>query len=252
MVVPACAADLNTPLNETPTLGSEIKKGHQAAEDCSRGLPDPEMFVACISAQGSKSEQSTVNPKPFLLGLYFGAWWNTDLLAESAKSLPDNVFAQQRYPQWQNAAQGELTVVRTYQHDLGVTDGQLLEATGRDDPRTKARLTFWSAPPENSLGSLVSMGLGLSLPGVPQQKAIARWVTLLRLQSAGLAVTDVTPRSPAARAGISVGDIILQCNLKPISSISDFESQSADAVLKLKAIPIELWHAGQLSLVWMR
>ena len=39
--------------------------------------------------------------------------------------------------------------------------------------------------------------------------------------TAGLVVTDVDPTGPAAEAGIDQGDVILEINRKPVSSVAD-------------------------------
>ena len=45
----------------------------------------------------------------------------------------------------------------------------------------------------------------------------------------GVLVTSVVPRSPAARANINAGDVILQVNRAPVSSVQKMKDEIAKA-----------------------
>jgi len=80
-------------------------------------------------------------------------------------------------------------------------------ATGQEDP---------DAPgPQNQGGKL---GLGLE-PVTPQ---LAKQLGLDAAE--GLVVTEVDPNGPAAEAGLSRGDVILEVNRKAVSSVADVKS----------------------------
>ncbi|MBL0238953.1 MAG: PDZ domain-containing protein [Chloracidobacterium sp.] len=53
----------------------------------------------------------------------------------------------------------------------------------------------------------------------------------------GLVVADIDPNGPAATAGISRGDVILEINKRPISSVADFktviDASAGKPILKL-------------------
>src|ERR1700688_2710004 len=93
------AADLNAPLVDQPTIGSEIKRGWSAAFDCHLNHLRPLGFAHCIDEASSAAEQNHANYKPFELGLFFNYWYLADLRFQSAKALTDNQLAQQEAPE---------------------------------------------------------------------------------------------------------------------------------------------------------
>ena len=110
----------------------------------------------------------------------------------------------------------KVTVVRDGKEiDLTAT---LDEFKPRDSKRSGADPdSDENAPiPQNQSGKL-----GLSLEPVTPQSA-----KQLGLESAseGLVVTDVDQTGPSAEAGISRGDVILEVNKKPVTSIADVKS----------------------------
>jgi hypothetical protein len=142
------AADLNAPLVDRPTLGSEIKRGWDAATDCNLHNLEALADGQCISEASSTAQQQHSSYKPFELGLYFGEWQAEDLAAMSAQSLSNNVIAQQDAPEHTWEAQGAYVVFRRLQAELGITDAQLMAATTTDmndfgKTRLEARLRLW-------------------------------------------------------------------------------------------------------------
>lgn len=66
----------------------------------------------------------------------------------------------------------------------------------------------------------------------------------------GVVIYSVEPGSPAARLGISKGDAILEVNLKPISSVAEFEAAVAAAKANdIKSILIEVKNRQQSSVL---
>jgi hypothetical protein len=142
------AADLNAPLVDRPTLGSEIKRGWDAASDCYLHNLEALADGQCISDASSAAQQQRSNYKPFELGLYFGEWQAEDLAAISAQSLSNNVIAQQEAPEHAREAGAAYTVFRHLQAELGITDAQLMAATTTDmndfgKSRLDVRLRLW-------------------------------------------------------------------------------------------------------------
>jgi serine protease Do len=80
-------------------------------------------------------------------------------------------------------------------------------ANGKDDPN--------GSGPQNQGGKL---GLGLE-PVTPQ---IAKQLGLD--SNEGLVVTELDPNGPAAEAGIARGDVILEINKRPVTSVADVKS----------------------------
>jgi len=142
------AADLNAPLSDHPTLGSEIKRGWDAAFDCSLHNLNALADGQCISDASSAAQQQHSNYKPFELGLYFGEWQAEDLAAMSAQSLSNNVITRQAAPEHAREAAGAYTVFHHLQVELGVTDAQLMATTTTDmndfgKTRLGSRLRLW-------------------------------------------------------------------------------------------------------------
>jgi serine protease Do len=61
----------------------------------------------------------------------------------------------------------------------------------------------------------------------------------------GAAIDSVAPGSPAERAGLQAGDIILRVNRTPVASPADLRS----ALGKQDAVVLKVWHAGQERIV---
>jgi serine protease Do len=103
-----------------------------------------------------------------------------------------------------------IRVIRDKQEKtLSVTIDELnLEQEGNRSERAE------TTDPDEEASSGFGMTLGNITPDVARR---------LRLDSdvRGAVVVDVEPQSPAARSGISTGDVILQVNRRPVSSVSE-------------------------------
>ena len=66
-------------------------------------------------------------------------------------------------------------------------------------------------------GKVVRGHLGISIPNVDADMAKAFGLS----EGDGALVADVTPGNPAAKAGIEMGDIILELNGQPVSAPDD-------------------------------
>jgi hypothetical protein len=128
----AFAADLNAPISTTPTLGSEIRRGNEAALDCAGSLStteNPADFTRCINETQSKNDQKPGETRPFTLGLFFYAWVleRAFLMGEPeghiAPNLPPRNLAYIKSDENLN-----FRIFRGEQKELGLTDAQLLSA----------------------------------------------------------------------------------------------------------------------------
>jgi hypothetical protein len=123
----ATAADLNAPVINQPTIGSEIARGLDAANTCSAET-DPLYLSKCAYDVSSANRQRESNSKPFELGLFFGTWHYQTILVDVANDLPDNGVAQAKVPNAQAEAHDMFVLFRKIQRDLHITDAQLVAA----------------------------------------------------------------------------------------------------------------------------
>jgi len=65
----------------------------------------------------------------------------------------------------------------------------------------------------------------------------------------GVAVVDVVPGSPAARAGLEPGDVLIAINRTPVASIRDVDRALEQ---RSRAIALRIWRSGQLLLLVLR
>ncbi len=103
-----------------------------------------------------------------------------------------------------------------------IRDGKALDLTAKLDEFNESEAKKNSngkGDGENENGPQKESGkLGLSLQPVTPQ--IAKQLNL-KSDSQGLVVTSVEPNGPAAEAGVSRGDVILEIDRQPVSSIAD-------------------------------
>lgn len=150
VLVPAHAADLNTPLNDKPTLGSEIHRGLWAANAC-YFIHDnefhPDSFDGCIISRDSANTQSVPSYKPFSLGLHFQAWFWYDTGITIAAKTPGNRFNSDISKRSGVYAPLDFEIFRKLQRDLGVSDAQLIQIAGIPSAGVKEtyqRIGYWA------------------------------------------------------------------------------------------------------------
>jgi hypothetical protein len=146
------AADLNAPVNNTPTIGSEIARGIDAANNCPmmrpRKVVDDDTY-SCIAGIANTNRQRMTAFEPFLLGLYFRSWLVMDVAAYPSKA-PDDAIGERLETSARRDASEFYAAFRGYQKQLGVTDEQLIQATksaGGSTASNQARLDFWASLP---------------------------------------------------------------------------------------------------------
>jgi hypothetical protein len=137
------AADLNAPIEAKPTVGSEIKRGTEAAFDCfSRNVMVPFDAEECTSNVESQNRQRLMAGfEPFSLGAYYMGWFLADGFAFNDK-LGSALSAQ-----WRRVAADLFASYRDYQNRLGLTNDQLITAgkfTVQGAANAKTRIEFWS------------------------------------------------------------------------------------------------------------
>ncbi len=138
----AAAADLNAPINNTPTIGSELQRGVAAAFDCHlKFVSDTSRQSQCALDAASVDQQRHPDFKPFHLGVFWGMWmeWGFDI--QSDRSIAGtNTFAAARLPELIRERETYLPLFRRIQREVGVTDEQLVNAQQAMLPAAKAKL----------------------------------------------------------------------------------------------------------------
>ena len=133
--------DLNAPVATTPTVGSEIKRGVMAALDCPLHADGHFAYNHCVFDVESRNRQKVVDPDPFDVGLFFGAWKQLDILVK---------VDQEHGTQDANLYELTRSHYSTF-HQLGqkvhVTDAQILSASGLNPVSVEPRLEYWSKQP---------------------------------------------------------------------------------------------------------
>lgn len=143
---PAFAADINAPLNETPTIASEIRRGEMAAVKCNGdNLLDPLAFSKCTSAAAMADEQRHRNSAPFQLGLY---WQESVLNTIQVEGGGYGADVNELKTFIATSYQG----FRFFQKQLDLTDEQIVTAVAANDPAYQPlldQLHSWERnPPE--------------------------------------------------------------------------------------------------------
>ena len=139
------AVDLNAPINTTPTVGTEIKRGMDAAFQCPITV-DPLSFSGCIFNFETQNRQKVVDYQPFDLGLFFEAWALLDSVGYTEHEVQGDL-AQKTYVVARGRAASMYKVFRSIQQKLGVTDEQLVSLSSRKKEPLAQRLEFWSKLP---------------------------------------------------------------------------------------------------------
>jgi hypothetical protein len=125
----ALAADLNAPIEQTPTLASEIRRGDKAASAHfleGYNKIEPYKFASCVIDHDKANGLERPDGRAFSLGLNFGAWrWATIEMDIAHKSPKDKLsrsiatvagkFSPQNFVIW-----------REYQKMLDVSDADIL------------------------------------------------------------------------------------------------------------------------------
>jgi len=133
MAAPAFAADINAPLNDTPTIASEIRRGDTAAFHCHLdNLIEQLAFSDCISAAAKGDEQRHPNYAPFELGLYLKTFMLDPARIEEGRKVgtinnDDIAFIT-------NDIAISYFEFRLNQKKLGLTDEQIVAALAAGDP----------------------------------------------------------------------------------------------------------------------
>jgi hypothetical protein len=132
---PALAANMNAPLNEKPTLASEIKRGFYAESGCF--TLDPKQQGFCLNDLAMADVQSHSDSRAFELGVYF-AGWNSAMVAVETNSPGD----------WRKEAADLGGHLKRLQQELDVTDDQLIGAIPDFNDFGRQRIKVWMRTPE--------------------------------------------------------------------------------------------------------
>ena len=146
----ANAAELNAPITNKPTLGSEIYRGSAAGNDCyfvGDNNFSPTKYAECISKAESTNIQSQPTYKPFSLGLHFRAWLWEDIEITMADEPPPSRFKRRLAAEASSYAPLDFEIFRKIQSELGITDKQLfgiIQLTSEGQLDTSKRFAYWS------------------------------------------------------------------------------------------------------------
>jgi hypothetical protein len=133
----ACAADPSPPIDTTPTVETEIKRGMDAESACAGALVAAD-YAHCVFGIENRNRQKLLDYNPFDIGLFFRAWVVMD--GRSSSSNPtDNDAAKQ--------AASMYTVYRAYQRKVGVTDDFVIAVSGMPQSLVESRIAFWDSQP---------------------------------------------------------------------------------------------------------
>jgi hypothetical protein len=138
---PASAVDLNKPINNTPTVATEIKRGSDAAWQCDSVMTNALDYARCIFKVEELNRQKVVDYQPFDLGLFFAAWLNLDITAGSVKKVmgEDSTRFQDAYRE----ADSMFTLFSSVQAEMKVSDKQLINITKMNQDLVNNKLSSW-------------------------------------------------------------------------------------------------------------
>ena len=128
LVGQAAAADLNAPIVDHPTVGSEIERGWRAAFECQlNGITDNSAVDDCVSAEGSRAQQEHTQAAPFLLGLYASQTFHyATRLKVDAANAATNSFAASEVDTDQRELAEVYKVYIQYRQQLHIADDQVV------------------------------------------------------------------------------------------------------------------------------
>ena len=126
----AQTADLNAPINTRPTIGSEIKRGHDVAFDCSIKFADDVISLSeCVNDALSVNRQRQVDTLPFELGAFLQECQQEAFLIKAETELaPTNSLAARELPEVRRHLALCYPILRNDQKKLKITDEQLIKA----------------------------------------------------------------------------------------------------------------------------
>ena len=122
----AWCADVNAPLDERPTIASEIRRGFQAGHKCEESDLAAEEQI-CIERLSVAEGARLANIEPFRLGVNLFAWLDYDRKAQT----PETTKAERMF----FVLQAKLAFIETNsdRERLDVTREQLFAASGFSD-----------------------------------------------------------------------------------------------------------------------
>lgn len=132
--------DLNAPVDEKPTIASEVKRGIGAAMDC-RGTGD---FNKCVLDAASANTQKQPNTNSFELGLFYEACQESELHADVDKRMAsENSAASSSVPSDMEDITSNFELMLAKQRLVKVSDQQLVALDADRTPESRARMLEW-------------------------------------------------------------------------------------------------------------
>jgi hypothetical protein len=131
MILAAPAAgqvDLNAPVRDNPTVGSEMERGVEAAQRCIDLPNSADEIDACASAAKSANEQRHANHSAFDVGLLFETWWGENSRFRVDEMLRgSNRQAAREMEGSESEARKMFELFRQHERALKITDEQMLD-----------------------------------------------------------------------------------------------------------------------------
>lgn len=152
----ACGAasaqvNLNAPISEKPTVASELRRGIDAAFDCTLKHMDQSEAMDCVLDAQHINQQQHAGHDAFDVGLYFEAWRHFDIVwTVDTRNADTNSFAASQVDSTKAYAASTFTLFRNYRKALGVTVEQILSQTELNDggkAAVRARFAYWDSQP---------------------------------------------------------------------------------------------------------
>jgi hypothetical protein len=264
-IASSAAMDLNAPVNTTPTVGTEIKRGVDAANACDTSAMEPLNYALCIQGIDDRNAQKVVDSKPFDVGLYFAAWLSMDIIGSMPAS---NDFARHLGEAGHSEAASMYIIYRDFQRKLGVTDDDVITASWKNKDAVEARLAVWanqpSPSPINAAGQAFKTDNSIAQQdqASPQNISAIAPKAVLGVMAAnkselppaaasalgdkqlrGVLVVAVTPGSVADKAGMKVADDFYEFDGKAVSSGAEMKAAIA-AVAPGSSVSVKVMRNG--------